>query len=73
MDLRNQILKEHTKINCQKIIDWVGNDLKRFNELFQLFLNDEYRVSQRAAWPISYCAIAHPQFIKDNLENLLRI
>lgn len=30
MDLRNQILKEHTKINCQKIIDWVGNDIKCF-------------------------------------------
>lgn len=72
MDLRNQILLEHTKENCQKIVSWVGNDLKRFNELFNLFLNDEYRVTQRAAWPMSYCAIAHPQFMKNNFDKLIQ-
>ena len=72
MDLRNQILSEHTKENCQKIVSWVGNDLKRFNELFNLFLNDEYLVTQRAAWPMSYCAIAHPQFMKNNFGKLIQ-
>lgn len=72
MDLRNQILQEHTKENCNKIIAWVGNDLKRFNQLFKLFLNDEYRVTQRSAWPMSYCAIAHPEFIKNNFGTLIR-
>ena len=72
MDLRNQILLENTKENCQKIVFWVGNDLKRFNELFNLFLNDEYSVTQRAAWPMSYCAIAHPQFIKNNFGKLIQ-
>ncbi|MEO6843985.1 MAG: hypothetical protein ABI184_02365 [Ginsengibacter sp.] len=71
MDLRNQILKEHTKENCKKIVDWVGNDLKRFNELFHLFLNDEYRVTQRAAWPMSYCVVAHPDLMKTNFEKLI--
>ncbi|HET7116560.1 MAG TPA: hypothetical protein VFI29_08725 [Hanamia sp.] len=41
MNIRNQILKEHTKENCRKIVDWVGNNTSRFNELFDLFLNDE--------------------------------
>lgn len=72
MDLRNQILKEHTKANCQKIIDWVGNDISRFNQLFKLFINDEYRVSQRAAWPMSYCVIAHPGLMKNNFEKLIK-
>ncbi len=40
MDLKYQILKEHTKENCTKIIQWVGGDKKRFNELVQLFLNE---------------------------------
>lgn len=71
MDLRNQILKEHTKENCKEIVDWVGNDQKRFNELFYLFLNDEYRVTQRAAWPMSYCVIAHPDLMKNNFEKLI--
>lgn len=71
MNLRLQILQEHTKENCKKIVDWVGNDPKRFNELFDLFLNDEYRVTQRAAWPVSYCVIAHPELMKNNFEKLI--
>jgi len=71
MNLRGQILKEHTKANCEKIIAWVGDDASRFNELFRLFLTDESRVTQRAAWPLSYCAIAHPGFIKENFGELI--
>lgn len=71
MDLRNQILLEHTKANCRLIIDWIGNDPARFNELFHLFLHDEYRVNQRASWPMSYCAIAHPELMKKNMGKLI--
>ena len=39
--------------------------------MFDLFLNDEYRVTQRAAWPISYCVIAHPQFIAGKFNQLI--
>ncbi len=72
MDLRNQILSEHTKANCQLIVEWVGHDQSRFDELFELFLHDEYRVTQRAAWPMSYCAIAHPSLMKKNMGRLVR-
>jgi len=72
MHLRNQILKEHTKENCNSIIEWVGNDVSRFNQLFNLFLNDEYRVTQRAAWPMSYCAVAHPEFMEYNFDKLIQ-
>jgi len=71
MDIRKQILKEHTKENCLKIVDWVGNNSSRFNKLFSLFLNDEYRVTQRAAWPMSYCVIAHPGLMKNNFGKLI--
>jgi hypothetical protein len=71
MDLRNQILTEHTKINCQKIVSWVGDDIKKFNELFALCLQSEYRITQRAAWPMSHCAIDHPEFMKHNFDKLV--
>lgn len=71
MDLRETILKEHSKKNCNTIVSWVGNNNKRFNQLFDLFLNDEYRVTQRAAWPLSYSAIAHPEFMNKNFEKLI--
>src|ERR1017187_1897471 len=71
MRLRETILKEHSKAQCNKIVNWVGDDLHRFEELFQLFLKGEYRVTQRAAWPLSYCVIAHPHFMKNNMKKLL--
>ena len=49
MHLRETILDEHSKANCNKIVNWVGDSQKRFDELFNLFLNSEYRVNQRAA------------------------
>ena len=72
MNLREEILKEHSKSQKDKIVNWVNDSKQRFNELFHLFLNDEYRVAQRAAWPVSYCVGAHPEFIKDNFAKLLK-
>ena len=71
MDLKKQILKEHSKEQCHKIVSWVGSDKNKFNELFHLFLHSAYRVTQRAAWPVSYCVIAHPHFMEHNYEALL--
>jgi hypothetical protein len=70
--LREQILQEHSKANCMTIVNWVGSSQQRFDELFALFLNDGYRVTQRAAWPVSYCVEAHPAFIKKNFVKLVK-
>ena len=64
MKLREEILKEHSKKQCQKIVRWVGDDKKRFAELIYLMLHDEYRVAQRAAYPVSYCVQNYPELIK---------
>ncbi|HET6992721.1 MAG TPA: hypothetical protein VFJ43_15410 [Bacteroidia bacterium] len=73
MHLRKTILKEHSKSNTMKIVDWVGKDKKRFSELVNLFLHDEYRVVQRAAWPLSYIAIEHPELAKPYLGKFIRL
>jgi hypothetical protein len=72
MNLRKTILAEHSKKQTTKIVNWVGSNQQRFDELFSLFLNDGYRVVQRAAWPLSNAAIAHPPLIKKHFGKLLR-
>ena len=72
MNLREEILKEHSKAQCDKIVAWVGNSQKRFDELFDLFINDEYRVVQRAGWPMSYSVIAHPEFFNKHFADLIK-
>ncbi len=71
MKLREQLLKEHSRANCDKIVQWIGKDQLRFDELFNLFLSDEYRVVQHAAWPLSYAVIANPQLIKKHFKKLV--
>ena len=70
MELRDMILAEHSKKQTQAIVEWVGNSQDRFDTLFDLFLIDEYRIVQRAAWPMSYCVIKHPELIKKHFRNL---
>ena len=72
MKLREQILKGHNKVNCDKIVKWIGDNQERFDELFNLFVNDEYRVVQRAGWPLSNCVALHPSFIKKHFSKLLK-
>ena len=72
MKLRDQLLKEHSKANCNAIVQWIGDSQQRFDELFDLFLNDEYRVVQRAGWPLSYAAADHPKFIQKHFSKLLK-
>jgi hypothetical protein len=71
MDLKTAILKEHSKSQCDKIVRYVGSNKERFAELMKLFFNGEYRVTQRAAWPMSYCVRYHPELIEPYYKKLL--
>ncbi len=70
-NLREEILTEHSKKQCTRIVDWIGQDEKRFQQLLHLFLNDEYRVTQRGAWPLSYAVVANPAFLKNSTDQLM--
>lgn len=71
MELREQLLKAHSRSNCDRIVKWIGNRQDRFDKLFALFLGDEYRVVQLAAWPLSYAVIQSPQLLKKNFTKLV--
>jgi hypothetical protein len=72
MDLRKEILKEHSLLQKNKIIDYVGNVPSRFSKLVTVFLEGPYRVTQRASWPLSCCVEEHPELVKPHLLTLLK-
>jgi hypothetical protein len=72
MNLESEILKEHSRRQAERIASWVGSNRKRMNSLMKLFLTGEYRVTQRAAWPISICADRHPAMISSYIPQLVR-
>lgn len=71
MDLLEAILEEHSKAQTDKIIRYIGHDPKRFAVLVNLFVKGEYRVSQRAGWPMSYIARKYPALVKPYFKQLL--
>jgi len=72
MDICEALLAEHSKEQTAKIVEYVGDDPERFAELMRLFLGSVYRVSQRAAWPVSYCIERHPDLVKPYFNVLIK-
>ena len=71
MNIRDEILKEHSKEQALRIRDYIDGDPDLFAELVDLFLHDEYRVVQRAAWIISHCADQYPEIVVPHLQSFL--
>lgn len=72
MDIKAQLLTEHSKTNADLIRNWIGNDCERFTILVQLFLENEYRVSQRAAMVLGHLYDAHPEMIAPFLPKIIK-
>lgn len=72
MNLLDEIRREHSKTQCDKIVDWVGHSQKKFDELFKLYLTGEGNVDQRASWPLSYCVEKHPELFNNKIPALIK-
>lgn len=71
MDITREIEKENSRKQCLKIVDYVGASSDRFKSLVDIFFADPYRITQRAAWPLSLCVERHPHLIKPHLRKLI--
>jgi hypothetical protein len=71
MDLLKLLRAEHSKKQTDRIVAYVGDDKERFAALIELFFRGEYRITQRAAWPLSYCVRRHPELIAPYYRRLL--
>ena len=72
MDIKVRLEAEHSKSLTTAIVNYIGGDKPRFKVLMQLFLQGEYRLMQRAAWPLSYVCRAHPQLVKPYIAKLIQ-
>ena len=73
MDIRQALLKEHSKKQAHKIAAYVGSDKKRFDDLMKLFLGNEYRVTQRAAWIVGISVQKNPSLAKNYFKTLIAL
>lgn len=73
MNIRNELGKGHSKVLTDRIIKHIGADAKRFKELVDIFLAGPHQITQRAAWPLSYCVRNHPELLEKNYKSILGI
>ena len=71
MNLRDEILREHSKDQAVKLAEYIGDDPLRFKELMELFLGEDYRISQRASWVVGHCFDRHPELVKPWLPKMV--
>jgi hypothetical protein len=69
--LEKLLAEEHSKQQCDRIVKYIGKDKLRFAELMRLFFKGEYRITQRAAWPLSNIVWLHPELISPYFKPLL--
>ena len=50
MNLRTELLKEHSVVQANRISEWAVTDKKRLKELMDIFFSTESPIAQRAAW-----------------------
>lgn len=62
--LAEQLQLEHSKRQALRLSRWIGQDLERLAALLEIFLGDNYRLSQRAAWVLSTVADQSPQLLE---------
>ncbi len=71
MDLKKVLLQEHSKAQADKVALYIGNDPDKFKQLMKLFFDPTYRVTQRAAWPMSMCVEKNPKLILPYLSKMI--
>jgi len=54
VNIEQALNDEHSKAQTMRIINYIGTNQKRFDELIQIFLKSDYRICQRAAWTLTH-------------------
>jgi len=73
MNLRDEILKAHSKEHALKIARYACASKNNFKALMDCFMSNEYRLAQRAAWSVSWAARQKPQMIEPYIKDLVTV
>lgn len=73
MDLRNEILKEHSRRQAEYIARYALSAPDRFKALFNLFCSSEEVVAQRAAYALHVCTDEQPNLIVPYIGRLMKM
>ncbi len=71
MTIKEELLRDFSKPQMIFLANKIGANQESFDELIDLFLHDEIKVTQRAAWLVSHCVDLHPWLIEKHIEKII--
>ena len=72
MNFHAALKAEQSKALTTKIVAEIIEEPKRIIEIVNLIFDAPYRITQRAAWPLSVIAEKHPELLLDYLPALVK-
>ena len=72
MNFYTSLQAEHSKALTTKIVKEIISQPKRMKEIVDLILDAPYRITQRAAWPLSVVAEKHPKILEPYMPILIK-
>ncbi|MBX2900722.1 MAG: hypothetical protein KF775_13795 [Cyclobacteriaceae bacterium] len=72
MKLLETLALPPTKLQKDKVVKYVGASQHRFDELMRVFIAGPYRITQRAAWPLSYCVQVYPHLLQPHFNTITK-
>jgi hypothetical protein len=71
LNIREEIIKEHSKEQAMRVAEYACASAKNFRELMRCYMEADYRISQRAAWSVSWAARKNPVLVKPHLKAIV--
>ena len=71
MNLRQALLEEHSRERALLITEWIEGRADRFADLVACVLDEQYRLSQRAAWALRFAAERYPFLLTPHLPHMI--
>jgi len=71
VNIRQQLLAEHSKRNANKIANYIGKSKTKLAELMECFFSEHYRVSQRAAMVVSDFFDRNPELMEPYKQKII--
>lgn len=73
LNITQELNRAHSKAVTDTIVRYVGNDQGRFNSLISIFLQNDPKLTPRAAWAMSVCVTNHPELVAPHFPALLKM
>ncbi|RFM28100.1 hypothetical protein [Deminuibacter soli] len=73
MNIRTALLEDKVQnhAKAQAVADYAVSSAARFKQLMRCFLDQDYRLAQRAAWSVSWAARKKPEMVQPHVKELV--